>query len=127
MSEEPQAESQSETAKSETAKSETAKSETAKSETAKSEPRSAKLPEPELPAAGTPEGDALRRARALFEIGDNAGMRAILTPLTTSKDPAVADAAATLLRRIAVDPIQIGFLVGCLVAIVAVAVHYLGH
>jgi hypothetical protein len=54
-------------------------------------------------------------------------MRATLTPLTTAKDPAVADAASALLRRIAVDPVQIGFLVGCLLAILAIAFHYLGH
>jgi hypothetical protein len=39
----------------------------------------------------------------------------------------VADAANALLRRIAVDPVQIGFLVGCLLAILAIAGHYLGH
>lgn len=106
---------------------ETTKTSDASSKAAAEAPRTARLPEPELPAAGTPEGDALRRARELFYLGDHAGMRALLTPLTTSKDPAVADAASALLRRIAVDPVQIGFLVGCLVAILAVAFHYLGH
>lgn len=88
---------------------------------------SARLPEPPLPAAGTPEGAALRRALALYELGDYAGMRALLAPLANAKDPAVADAAAGLLRRIAVDPVQIGFLVGCLAAILAIAFHYLGQ
>jgi hypothetical protein len=92
-----------------------------------SEPRSAVLREPELPAAGTPEGDALRRGLALYQVGNYREMRATLTPLTTAKDPAVADAASALLRRIAVDPVQIGFLVGCLLAILAIAFHYLGH
>lgn len=91
------------------------------------EPRSAVLREPELPAAGTPEGETLRRGLALYELGNYREMRAILTPLTTAKDPAVADAANALLRRIAVDPVQIGFLVGCLLAILAIAGHYLGH
>jgi hypothetical protein len=84
------------------------------------------LPEPELPGAGTPEGDALRRALALYQLGNYAEMRSILTPLTTGPDPKVADAALALLRRIAVDPVQIGFLVGCLAAILAIAFHYLG-
>lgn len=89
-------------------------------------PRSAVLPEPELPGAGTPEGDQLRRALVLYRLGNYAEMRAILTPLTTGKDPKIADAATALLRRIAVDPVQIGFLVGCLLAILAIAFHYLG-
>lgn len=117
----------SEQAPAETAPIETAKASDASSKAEADGPRTARLPEPELPAAGTPDGDALRRARELFYLGDHAGMRTLLTPLTASKDPAVADAASALLRRIAVDPVQIGFLVGCLLAIVAVAFHYLGH
>ncbi|MBN8616052.1 MAG: hypothetical protein J0L92_36005 [Deltaproteobacteria bacterium] len=62
----------------------------------------------------------------LYQLGNYAEMRAILTPLTTGKDPKIADAASALLRRIAVDPVQIGFLVGCLAAILAIAFHYLG-
>ncbi len=93
---------------------------------ATAEARTAVLPEPELPGAGTPEGDLLRRALVLYRLGNYAEMRAILTPLTTGKDPKIADAATALLRRIAVDPVQIGFLVGCLLAILAIAVHYLG-
>jgi plasmid stability protein len=88
-------------------------------------PKSAILPEPPLPGEGTPEGDALRRARALFHLGDYAEMRALLTPLLQSKNAPVADAAAELLRRIAVDPVQIAFLVGCLVAILTIAFVYL--
>lgn len=91
------------------------------------EPRSAVLREPELPAAGTPAGDALRRGLALYQVGNYREMRAVLAPLTTAKDPAVADAASALLKRIAVDPVQIGFLVGCLLAILSIAFHYLGH
>jgi hypothetical protein len=93
---------------------------------ASEQPRTAVLPEPELPGAGTPEGDQLRRALMLYRLGNYAEMRAILTPLTTGKDPKIADAASALLRRIAVDPVQIGFLVGCLLAILAIAFHYLG-
>lgn len=88
-------------------------------------PKSAILPEPPLPAEGTPEGDTLRRARALFHLGDYAEVRRLLTPLVTSKNSAVADAASELLRRIAVDPVQIGFLIGCLLAILTIAVVYL--
>ncbi len=87
--------------------------------------RSAVLPEPALPGAGTPEGAALERALALYRIGDYRMMREVLTPLTQAKDPAIADAARGLLRRIAVDPIQLGVLVGCLLAILAIAYHYL--
>jgi hypothetical protein len=92
-----------------------------------SEPRSAVLREPELPGAGTPQGEALRRGLALYQVGNYREMRVILGPLTTAKDPAVADAASALLKRIAVDPVQIGFLVGCLLAILGIAFHYLGH
>jgi hypothetical protein len=88
-------------------------------------PKSAILPEPPLPAEGTPEGDALRRARVLFHLGDYAEVRRLLTPLQASKNTAVADAASELLRRIAVDPVQIGFLVGCLLAILTIAFVYL--
>lgn len=88
-------------------------------------PRSAVLPEPELPGQGTTDGELLRRARGLYELGDYAAMRTVLTPLTRAKDPAVADAANALLRRIQVDPVQLGFLAGCLAAIVAIALHYL--
>lgn len=88
---------------------------------------SARLPEPELPGAGTPEGEALRRARDLFFVGDHAEMRRVLLPLTKSSDPAIADAAERLMRRIAVDPVQIGFLVGCLFAILGIAYAYLGR
>jgi cobalamin biosynthesis Mg chelatase CobN len=97
------------------------------SEGASAEPRTAVLREPELPAAGTAEGDTLRRGLMLYEVGNYREMRAILTPLTSAKDPAVADAASALLKRIAVDPVQIGFLVGCLLAILSIAFHYLGH
>ncbi len=93
----------------------------------KDEPRSAVLPEAELPGAGTPDGETLRRALALYHLGNYAEMRALLAPLASAKDPKIADAASALLRRIAVDPVQIGFLVGCLAAIVAIAFHYLGH
>jgi hypothetical protein len=97
-----------------------------KASQADDKPRSAVLPEPELPGAGTPEGQTLRRALALYHLGNYAEMRALLTPLTSAKDPKIADAASGLLRRIAVDPVQIGFLLGCLAAIVAIAMHYLG-
>jgi hypothetical protein len=89
------------------------------------EPRSAVLREPPLPAAGTPDGEALRRGLALYQLGNYREMRAVLEPLVGSKDPAVADAASALLRRIAVDPVQIGVLVVCLLAITAIAYHYL--
>lgn len=94
-------------------------------ESVREAPKSAILPEPPLPGEGTPEGDALRRARALFHVGDYAEMRALLTPLLQSKNAPVADAAADLLKRIAVDPVQIAFLVGCLVAILTIAFVYL--
>ena len=97
-----------------------------KASQADDKPRSAVLPEPELPGAGTPEGQTLRRALALYHLGNYAEMRALLTPLTSAKDPKIADAASGLLRRIAVDPVQIGFLLGYLAAIVAIAMHYLG-
>lgn len=87
--------------------------------------RSAVLPEPELPGEGTEDGAALRRGLALYQLGNYAELRAVVEPLTRSKDAAVADAARGLLRRIAIDPIQIGVLVGCLLAIVVIAWHYI--
>lgn len=76
-------------------------------------------PEPPapLPGEGTPEGALLREANAAFVAGNYVRVRELATQLRSSSDPKVVDAAADLARRIAVDPVQIGFLVACLVAI----------
>lgn len=90
-------------------------------------PKTSFIPYDSSPAPGTPEGVAIERARGLFALGDYADVRAIVEPLRASKDPDVARAANELVRQMAVDPVQIGFLVGCLLAIATIAVHYLGH
>jgi hypothetical protein len=77
-----------------------------------------------LPGAGTPEGEALREAVVAFEIGDYARVRALTAELVRASDPAVADAAAALAHRVAVDPLQIAFLVACAVALAAIAWFY---
>jgi len=82
-------------------------------------------PAPEaLPGAGTPEGESLRDAAAAFEAGDYARVRRLSGSLASAGDPKVRDAAAELLRRVAVDPVQIGFLVLCLLALGAIAWVY---
>jgi len=70
-----------------------------------------------LPGEGTPEGAMLREANAAFEAGNYARVRELTRTLSTAGDPKVVDAASQIARRIAVDPLQIGFLTACLVAI----------
>lgn len=73
-----------------------------------------------LPGEGTPEGALLREANAAFAAGNYVRVREIVAQLRStagSGDPKVVDAANDLAHRIAVDPLQIGFLVACLVAI----------
>jgi hypothetical protein len=78
----------------------------------------------ELPGAGTPEGAALREASAAFEAGDYARTRALTRPLLEATDARVADAARDLARRVAVDPVQIAFLIGCLLVLLGIAYVY---
>jgi len=70
-----------------------------------------------LPGEGTPDGARLREASAAFESGDHALVRAHVRALSGASDPKVADAAAALGRKVAVDPIQLGFLGVCMVAL----------
>jgi hypothetical protein len=77
-----------------------------------------------LPGAGTPEGDRLREANAAFEAGNYALVRSLTGALESASDPKVVDAARDLARRIAVDPVQIAFLLLCLVALCAIAYVY---
>ena len=85
----------------------------------------APIERPPLPGAGTPDGEALRGAWADFDVGDYRAARAAATRLASAGDTAVADSARDLLRRTGVDPVQIAFLVVCLVALAAVAAYYL--
>jgi hypothetical protein len=78
-----------------------------------------------LPGEGTPEGDKLRDANAAFEAGNYALVRSLSRELASAQDPRVADAAADLVRRVSVDPVQIGFLLACLAALLTIAAIYL--
>ncbi len=72
---------------------------------------------PPIPGEGTPEGAQLVEANAAFAAGNYARVRELATTLTRAADPAVVDAATALLRKIAPDPVQIGFLIACAVAL----------
>lgn len=97
----------------------------AKSEATK--PRSAVLEEAPLPQGDEAQVLAVQRARELFRIGDYAGVREAIAPLLTSSNPAMVDAASELQKRIAVDPVQIGFLMVCFAVIVTIGLVYFGH
>ena len=90
-------------------------------------PRSAVRDEPPLPQGDEEQVLAVQRARELFRIGDYAGVRQTVAPLLASNNPAMVDAARELEKRIAVDPVQIGFLMACFVAIVTIALVYFGN
>lgn len=70
-----------------------------------------------LPGEGTPDGTLLREANAAFEAGNYARVRELTQKLSSAGDPKVVDAAGELARRIAADPLQVGFLTACLIAI----------
>ena len=90
-------------------------------------PRSAVLDDPPLPVGDEEQVLAVQRARALFHIGDYAGVRDTIAPLLASNNPAMVDAATELQKRITVDPIQIAFLMACFATIVTISLYYLGH
>ena len=81
----------------------------------------------ELPGVGTPDGDALRDARAAFEVGDYKHARELAARLTRSEDREIAAAAEDVLRRTGVDQVQIAFLVACALAILTIAWIYIPH
>lgn len=81
----------------------------------------------ELPGAGTPDGEALRDARAAFEVGDYRRARELAARISRSEDREVAAAAEDVLRRTGVDQVQIAFLVACTLAILTIAWIYIPH
>ena len=86
------------------------------SETATPDRSESSGPDPApLPGAGTPEGEALRKAHRAFELGDFRKVRELCAPLSDAPDPSVASAAADLSRRVSVDPVQLAVLGLCLV------------
>lgn len=82
----------------------------------KREKKAAPAPEP-LPGEGTPEGALLRQMDAAFVAGNYAMVRELHAKLAAASDPKIVDAANELARRVAVDPLQLGFLGACLIAI----------
>lgn len=80
-------------------------------------------PEPP-PGAGTPEGEKLAEANVAFDAGNYARVRALTDELARASDPKVVDAAAELRRRVSVDPVQLGFLMACLIALLAITYVY---
>lgn len=74
-----------------------------------------------LPGAGTPDGDKLREAFRAFDAGDYRHVRACLRELERAEDPAVRDAAAELLARISIDPVQVGVVLACAVVLATIA------
>ena len=75
-------------------------------------------------SASPDEARMLRDAERAFEVGDHATVRAATRALAASKDPKVVDAAAALARKVAVDPVQIAFLAGCLAVLAAIFYQY---
>jgi hypothetical protein len=80
------------------------------------EKKEATPPEP-LPGEGTPEGALLREMDAAFVAGNYARVRELHPQLARAGDPRIVDAANELARRVAVDPVQLGFLGLCAIAI----------
>lgn len=78
-----------------------------------------------LPGEGTPEGAILRDANVAFEAGNYARVRELTGALTKASDAKIVDAAADLRRRVSVDPVQIGFLVACLLALLTITYVYI--
>ncbi|MDQ3032669.1 MAG: hypothetical protein M3Y87_09650 [Myxococcota bacterium] len=78
-----------------------------------------------LPGEGTPEGELLRDANAAFEAGNYARVRALTATLAKASDPLIVDAAADLRRRVSVDPVQIWFLLACLLALITITYVYI--
>ncbi len=62
-----------------------------------------------------------------FDAGDFARVRVLGAALAKESDPALAAVGTDYLARIGVDGIQIAFLGLCAVAILAIAMHYIGH
>ncbi|MAQ17821.1 MAG: hypothetical protein CMN30_23870 [Sandaracinus sp.] len=72
--------------------------------------------------ADAPQGP-LGEAEAAFARGDYAAVRRLAQPLAAGDGPD-ATAAADLLRRISVDPAQVGVLVGCVLFFIYIAWKY---
>lgn len=81
-----------------------------------------KAPEDRLPGAGTADGETLRAALRAFEVGDFVRVREKARRLQDASDPAVRQAAAELLERISIDPLQIVVFLAC-VAVFATIVQ----
>ena len=78
-----------------------------------------------LAGEGTPEGALLRDANVAFEAGNYARVRELTDTLAKASDAKIVDAAAELRRRGSVDPVQIGFLVACLLALLTITYVYI--
>lgn len=118
---EPQAEGEGEGVQADAA---TPKKKKKKKKPSSSEEREASAPAP-LPGAGTPEGEKLREANVAFESGNYARVRELGQELERAQDPAVVDAARSLVRRVSVDPVQLAFLGACAIALMVITWIYI--
>lgn len=95
-----------------------------KKKASSNEERDASAPAP-LPGASTPEGEKLREANVAFESGNYARVRELGRELERAQDPAVVDAARSLVRRVSVDPVQVAFLGACAIALMVITWIYI--
>jgi len=106
MSDEPSASEDAAAAKAERKKRKKAKAESAKA--ASADPRAAEI-------------------ASAFEAGNFARVRELGTTLIASGDEALAAIGRDYVARVAVDPVQMVFLLACAVALGTIAWIYVGH
>jgi hypothetical protein len=116
---------ESEPEESEVGEPEAEESEPEESEPGESEPGGeAKKKAKPLPGAGTEEGERLRAAHRAFEVGDYRKVRALCDDLLEARDGEVSASARELRGRTAVDPVQVGIVLACLVLLGLIAYVY---
>lgn len=81
----------------------------------------------EAEAEAAAKDPRLVELRAQFDAGNFARVRELATALSKDGDPAIVDVGRDYLARIGVDGVQIAFLGLCAVAILTIALHYIGH
>lgn len=76
--------------------------------------------------AKTSDGERLKAADEAFSRGDYAEVRRLSQELAKAEDAEVAAAASDLLRRVSIDPVQIGVVVACAFFFLWVSWKYIG-
>ena len=72
----------------------------------------------------TPPDERLVAARRALAAGDHARVRSLAAELRRSEDPDLQRAAAELEVGVAVDPVQVGAIVACVVLFFVIAYIY---